>query len=169
MRAKPVNEVQEFERGQDPKKSLRIGHDQVFLEDVKEEVEELVDEMGMSVVDDLSDEDILELRDEKYAAWQVALVIMGESERDVFENQNFERGQEPKEAMGIGLKKPSYDEVLDIVFDGYDDFELYVNDYFLDKVFRKYPKADPKDIESAVKKMTEEIIDIWIQTIGNEE
>lgn len=82
------------------------------------------------------------------------------------ENQNFERGIDPKEAMDIGLKTPSYEQVRDAVYDQYEELELFINDYILDQVFRKFPKARPSDISMAINAMSDEIMDTWEQTIS---
>lgn len=80
------------------------------------------------------------------------------------ENQEFERGIDPKEAMDIGLKTPSYEQVRDAVYDQYEGLELFINDYILDHVFKKFPKARPSDISMAMNAMSDEIMDTWEQT-----
>lgn len=80
------------------------------------------------------------------------------------ENQEFERGIDPKEAMDIGLKTPSYEQVRNTVYEQYDDMDLFINDYILDHVFKKFPKAKPEDISMALNAMADEIMDTWEQT-----
>jgi hypothetical protein len=53
--------------------------DEYFLDDVSDEVIELC-EMGHGVEIELNEEEILEYRYDNYAAWQVALIIVGEPE-----------------------------------------------------------------------------------------
>jgi hypothetical protein len=84
--------------------------------------------------------------------------------KSVNEAQNFERGLDPKESMDIGLKVPSYEQVRDTVYDQYDEMDLFINDYILDHVFRKFPLAKPEDISMAINAMSDEIMDTWEQT-----
>lgn len=48
-----------------------------FKKDVNEEVQEILDEYGVHIENDLSDEDIQDLMNSSYAAWQVANIICG--------------------------------------------------------------------------------------------
>lgn len=81
------------------------------------------------------------------------------------EDVNFERGQDPKEAMDIGMEKPTKKDIVYFLVDdeNWDDVELFVND-LLDRIYNKYPVANSVLAMDAIKDVIRESLDNWYQT-----
>jgi len=77
---------------------------------------------------------------------------------------NFERGQDPKDSMNIGLPVPDYDDIIMFLLEDErgDEMERYVNE-LIDEIYRELPRAKPEDVVKAITTITEENLDNWFQ------
>ena len=86
------------------------------------------------------------------------------------EQQEFERGQDPKEAMGIGMEKPTMDQIIDVLISGdvsdevWEGIERFVNEELLDRIYMRYPNADTQKVKDAIQIVIKEVLDTWEQT-----
>jgi hypothetical protein len=90
--------------------------------------------------------------------------------KTINEDQNFERGKDPKEAIGIGIPIPTKEEISDFILSKeLDDpeIEMFVNE-IIDSVYREFPRARPEHVVVVIGKIIEEILDDWYQTAATE-
>lgn len=89
--------------------------------------------------------------------------------RRVNEQQDFERGQDPKKAMDIGYSVPNVGEIMDflIIDENFEHIDIFVNE-LLDTIYREYPKAKPEDAMRAIENVVIEALDNWYQTAAPE-
>jgi hypothetical protein len=78
---------------------------------------------------------------------------------------NFERGKDPKDAMGIGVGTPDLNDITDYLVEPevWDPMESYVNESLIDGIYRKFPNAKPADVVKAITIVIEEQLDNWYQ------
>ena len=91
------------------------------------------------------------------------------------EQQEFERGQDPKRAMDIGIPPPSMDQIIDVLISGdasdevWEGIERFVNEELLDRIYMKYPNADTQKVKDAIQIVIKEVLDTWEQTTMDED
>ena len=89
--------------------------------------------------------------------------------KTVNEEVNFERGQDPKRSMDIGIPPPNVGEIMDLlIMDEYfEEIDRQVNE-LLDVIYREFPTAKPEDAMRAIENVVAESLDNWYQTAAPE-
>ena len=83
----------------------------------------------------------------------------------VNEDVNFQRGQDPKEAMDIGYPVPNVGEIMDLLVmdEHFEPIDRFANE-LLDIIYMEYPNAKPEDAMRAIENVLSEALDNWYQT-----
>ena len=90
--------------------------------------------------------------------------------KTVNEEVNFERGQDPKRSMDIGIPPPNVGEIMDLLVmdEHFEGIDIFANE-LLDVIYREFPTAKPQDAMRAIENVVSESLDNWYQTAAPEE